>query len=373
MNKKNRLRTESEIGLERDALARRLQEMRRRAVRVIELLKQALEPEALRGVEMEETASEQVARADAAIRTVIALVGRIAAPDALTREQAEAAVERLGGEGLFLEEALQREWEEAGVYGARGLLGALKQLGSALHLYHDRDRCCCNEMVDGERCLCCMAAEALGLGERWLGMLDLPRKPADLPQGCLAWERLWYFSDLDFVHLAAEVQRAAFVHGCSLNPDPGAQDLQARLQAHIVQVIAPFVFRLERIGASADASAFLQAYTAYWILRGHQQGTGSSSAPEQKVHLRVHHRGAPDLDWGTTQSALELGTILPHLLLSIIGDSAFGDLSWTVSGVRYHLTREDGEHHLDLPSPGTTNQVDRGERARVEERATERK
>jgi hypothetical protein len=353
MTKKPRVQTEAD----RDALARRLCEARRGAITAIALLKQALEPETLQGEVMEETASEQVMRADAAILAVIAQLARIVDPDALTQEQAQATVERLCEPGLFAGDTLLQEWEESGVCGTRGLLVALRQLVSALQLYQDRDdRCCCVEVVDEEQCLYCTTVEALELGERWLGMLDLQRKPEHLPQNEIAWERLWYFADADVVNLVAEVQRDACTYGSFINGDLGAQEqhatlagTQGALHMHVKQVLAPYAFRIERIGLTGEVSSFLQALAAYWIMRGHQQGRGGTSELGQHVHLQVHHRAAPDLDWGTTQPALELSTLLPHLLLSITADSAFGDLSWSVDGVRYRLTRQDATNRVVSP------------------------
>jgi hypothetical protein len=326
---------------------------------VIELLAHALEPEAPQDRELAETASEQVARTDVAIRKALSLLSRIADPDALTDEQAEGSVQRLLGEGLNLDEVLQREWEESGMYGTRGLLATLKRLVSTLGQHRSYDRCCCEELGDGGgRCLFCQTDDALDLGGRWLRMLDLPQKSAGLPGDGVAWERLWYFSEPALLQLIADIRRDAYVHGYSVNLDLGPQqepvtmeDLHMRLQSHVERVLAPFAALLERVGEGEETLAFVRAYAAYWIFRGHIQGRDAATEFEQRVRLRVHHRDAPDLDWGTTQSALELCTILPDLILSIMGDGAFEDLSWSIAGVRYYLTRcEKGR--LDLLHTG---------------------
>jgi len=335
--------------LERARLKRRLQESQRAAIFAVSLLRRALGPEIIEGKEVDETASEQVERADRAMRAVMAQLARIIDPDALSQEQAAQAVERLGQAGFLLEDAVRRERDENSVYGASGLLVALKQLVAALQLHHDLDRCSCAEL-GGERCLFCTTEEALDLGERWLALLDLERKPAPLPQDETAWERLWYFEDLDVVHLVAEMQRAALAYGQYLEGDwgelttPLPQASPSReLEGHVQRVLAPFAWRMERVGGGAESvTPFLKPYIAHWILQGQRQGrsTATLSGLEQRVQLQVLHAEAPDLDWGTTQSVLQVSALLPDLLLHILSERAFTDLSWSSGGVRYRLTRE---------------------------------
>ena len=322
-------------------LTRRLRESRLAALFAIALLKRALAPETVQGEPVDETASEQVERADRAMVAVIAQLARIVDPDALSQEQAEQTVERLGQAGILLDDAVRREREENSVYGARGLVVTLRQLVSALQLHHDLDRCCCAEMV-GERCRFCTAEEALDLGERWLGLLDQERTSARVPQDETAWERLWYFEDLDLVHLVAEVQRAAFVYGQYMEGDRGEQTTPLTLAVHVQRVLAPFVWRLEHAGGAESATPFLKPYIAHWIVQGQRRGRSAAtlSGLEQRVHLQVLHAEAPDLDWGTTQSALQVSILLPDLLLYILSEHAFTDLSWSSGGVRYRLTRE---------------------------------
>ena len=321
-------------------LIRRLHESRSAALLAIALLKRALAPETVQGEPVDETASEQVARADRAMVAVIAQLARIADPDALSQEQAEQTVVRLGQAGILLDDAVRREREENSVYGARGLVIALRQLVSALQLHHDLERCCCAELA-GERCRFCSAEEALDLGERWLALLDQERTSARVPRDETAWERLWYFEELDLVHLVAEVQRAAFVYGQYMVGDLGEQTTPLTLADHVQRVLAPFVWRLERAGGAESATPFLKPYIAHWIVQGQQQGrsTATLSGLEQPVQLQVLHAEAPDLDWGTTQSALQVSILLPGLLLHLLSDLAFTDLSWSSGGVRYRLTR----------------------------------
>jgi len=333
--------------LERARLRRRLQESQRAALLAVSLLKRALGPEIIEGKEVDETASEQVARADRAMDAGIRQLARIIDPEALTLKQAEQTVERLEQAGILLNDVVG--WDEDSVYGGRGLLLTLRQLVETIHLQLALEGCTCNEMI-GERCLFCTAEEALDLGERWLALLDLERKPAPLPQDETAWERLWYFEDLDVVHLVAEMQRAALAYGQYLEGDwgelttPLPQASPSReLEGHVQRVLAPFAWRMERVGGGAESvTPFLKPYIAHWILQGQRQGrsTATLSGLEQRVQLQVLHAEAPDLDWGTTQSVLQVSALLPDLLLHILSERAFTDLSWSSGGVRYRLTRE---------------------------------
>ncbi len=330
--------------LERARLRRRLLESRRAALLAVSLLKRALGPEIIKGKRVDETASEQVARADRAMLAGIAQLARIIDPEALSLEQAEQTVERLEQADILLDDGA--EWGQDSVYGARGLLAALRQLVETIQLQLALERCSCDEMF-GERCLFCAAEEALDLGERWLALLDLERKPVSLPQDETIWERLWYFEEVDLVHLVVEVQRAAFVYGQYLVEELTAPLPQAKpsreLEVHVQRVLAPFEWRLERAGGAESATRFLKPYIAHWMMQGQRQGRSKATLAglEQRVQLKVLHAGAPDLDWGTTQAALQLCLLLPDMLLHILSEPSFTDLSWSSGGLRYRLTRAD--------------------------------
>jgi hypothetical protein len=328
-------------------LTRRLSESRVAALFAIGLLKQALAPETIQGEVVDETASEQVERADRAMSAVIALLARVVDPDAISQEQAEQTVECLGQSGVGLDNADRQDQDQNRVYGARGLRAALRQLVVTLQQHHDLDCCTCSEM-GGSRCLFCTTEEALDLGERWLALLDLERKPMSLPQDETSWERLWYFEDLDLVHLVTEMGRAAFVYGQYLLGEDGSELTATpaapsrELDGHVQRVLAPFELRLERAGGTERVTRFIKPYIALWILQGRRQGrsTANITGLEQRVRLQVGHAEAPDLDWGTTQSALQVSILLPDLLLHLLSDPAFTSLSWSSGGLRYRLTRE---------------------------------
>jgi hypothetical protein len=337
-----------------ELLTRRLRSSQSAALFAVSQLRRALGPEMIERNEVDETAYGQIERADRVMRAVMAQLARIIDPDALSQDQAEQTVGRLEQAGPRVDAAVWKEREENSMYGPRGLLVMLRRLVSALYLHHALDRCRCAEM-GGWRCLFCTTTDALDRGERWLGLLDLERKSAVLPQDETAWERLWYFEDLDFVHLVAEVQRAACVYGQYIVGGRGEKTLplapaepSADLEGHVQRVLAPFVWRQERAGGAEGATPFLKPYIAHWILQGHRQGrsTAALSGLEQRVQLQVLHAGAPDLDWGTTQAALQVSILLPDLLLHILSDLAFTDLSWSSGGVRYRLTRA-----VSVPAP----------------------
>ena len=327
------------------------------ALVALDLLTRALEPEMLEGEPVDETGSEQVARSDRAIGAAIARLARIVDPVALSQAQAERTVQRLRASGLGWDEGLRQEWEAAGVYGARGMLAALQQLVSALRLHLDLDRCCCAELA-GQRCRFCTANDALDLGERWLALLNLERGP-DHPS--LDESVCWHFDNLDVVHLVVEARRDALVQGYYFDADldsPAEAEVSARLDGRVQQVLAPLMARVERIDPSGDSLPFLRAYVAYWIRWGRQQGRPAAvmSALEQRVHLQVNHAAAPDLDWGTTQSALQLSILLPALLLHILSESTFEALTWSSGGVRYRLTRA----HVEGLLPGVSGEEEAG-------------
>lgn len=327
------------------ALKRRLREAQQAALASYDLLAKALGPETWRGEVVEEAASEQVERSDRAMRAVLARLARIVDPDALSQEQAEQTVQRLREAGLAWDEVLGREWEEERETRGRGVQATLERLIAALQLHHDLDCCCCVEL-EGERCRFCTTNDALELGERWLALLGVGRGSAQLPLDGIQWERIWYFEELDVIHLIAEVQRAALVQGYYIDSDQGPQN-EAQPSAHIQelvqQVLAPFMARLERVENPEDTLPFLKAYAAYWLRRGQKQGRPASAlfGLERQVRLQVLHASAPDLDWGTTQPALQESILLPNLLLHILSDPDFAHLSWSSGGVRYRLTRKE--------------------------------
>ena len=260
--------------LERARLRRRLQESQRAALLAVSLLKRALGPEIIEGKEVDETASEQVARADRAMDAGIRQLARIIDPEALTLKQAEQTVERLEQAGILLNDVVG--WDEDSVYGGRGLLLTLRQLVETIHLQLALEGCTCNEMI-GERCLFCTAEEALDLGERWLALLNLERKPVSLPQDETLWERLWYFEDLDLVHLVVKMRRAAFVYGQYLVTPPPLVSPSRELEGHTLRVLAPFEWQLERASGAEFLTQFLKPYIAYWILQGQQQGRSKAT------------------------------------------------------------------------------------------------
>ena len=333
------------------ALERRVRQGQLAALVALDLLAKALAPELLDGEPVAETGSEQVARSDRAMREAMAHLARIVDPDALSQEQAERTVQRLRESGLSWQAGLRREWEATGIYGARGLLAALRQLVAALRLHQDLDCCCCNELA-GSRCPFCTTGDALDVGERWLALLDQQRRP-DSPS--LDEGLCWSFGDLDLVYLIDEARREALVQGYYLDADLGSaaeEEVGARLAWGVQQVLAPLLARVERVDPAGDSLPFLRAFVAYWLRRGRKLPRSAAvlSSLQQPVHLQVNHAAAPDLDWETTQPALQLSILLPGLLLHILSESSFEGLTWLSGGVRYRLRRAGVEWPLSAVS-----------------------
>jgi hypothetical protein len=156
-----------------DLLTHRLRQFQRVVFGAVFLLRRPLGPDYIDGREVNETASEQVERADRVMKVVVAQLMRLVDADVLSQGLAEQTIELFGRTGSRLpDDAAWQLDEEYSMDGPHGLLVALKQLAGALQSHQDLDCCVCAEL-GGLRCLFCTTADALELGERWLSLLDL--------------------------------------------------------------------------------------------------------------------------------------------------------------------------------------------------------